>query len=174
MENVNNNSSASALSQIMASIDLGPTSSLQFMMAKLQLANSMICKSQAEDQMKQIEKAQAEQKAVAEMISDARKLQEQAEESGKCTTMPTEMETWMKKRGLAINTAGNSDRLHNKDEWAYNIQSLTDYQQSISNDTQTMMVFLQDFIGQYNSYLQGANSAVQQGNQTLQAIATGR
>ena len=173
MENVNNNNSASALSQIMASIELGPTSSLQMMMAKLQLANAMICKSQAEDQMKQIEKAQEEQKAVAQMISDARKLQEQAEESGNCTTMSNEMKEWMDKRGLAIHTAG-SDQLHNKDEWAYNIQSLTDYQQSISNDTQTMMVYLQDFIGQYNSYLQGANSAVQQGNQTLQAIATGR
>ncbi len=171
MENVNN---SSALSKIMDSIDLGPTSSLQFMMAKLQLANAMMCKSQAEDQMKQIEKAQEEQKNVAQMISDARKLQESAEETGKCTTMPAEMEKWMNDRKLPINTAGNSDRLHYADEWAYNIQSLTDYQQSISNDTQTMMVYLQDFIGQYNSYLQGANSAVQQGNQTLQAIATGR
>ena len=36
------------------------------------------------------------------------------------------------------------------------------------------MVYLQDFIGQYNSYLQGANSAISTANQTLTAIATGR
>lgn len=173
MDNVNNNP-ASSLSRIMESIDLGPTSSLQMMMAKLQLANAMICKSQAEQQMEQIKKTQEEQKTLAQYISDARDLQQKAADTGKCTTMPEEMETWMKQRGLSINTAGNSDRLHNKDEWAYNIESLTNYQQTINNDTQTMMVYLQDFIGQYNSYLQGANSAVQQGNQTLQAIATGR
>jgi hypothetical protein len=36
------------------------------------------------------------------------------------------------------------------------------------------MVFIQDFMGQYNSYLSGANSAVQSSNQTLQTLATGR
>jgi hypothetical protein len=36
------------------------------------------------------------------------------------------------------------------------------------------MVFLQDFMGQYNSYLTGANSAIQQSNQTLGTIVRGQ
>ena len=48
------------------------------------------------------------------------------------------------------------------------------YRDQLGTDTQQLMVFVQDYMGQYNSYLQGANSAIQQGNQTLQALATGR
>jgi hypothetical protein len=36
------------------------------------------------------------------------------------------------------------------------------------------MVFVQDFMGQYNSYLQGANSVIQQSNQTLAELAKAR
>ena len=44
MSQVNNDSSLSA---IMDTIDLGPTGSVQMMFAKLQLAQSEICKAQA-------------------------------------------------------------------------------------------------------------------------------
>ena len=33
------------------------------------------------------------------------------------------------------------------------------------------MVYLQDFIGQYNSYLQGANTQISNTNQTLTSLA---
>jgi hypothetical protein len=36
------------------------------------------------------------------------------------------------------------------------------------------MVFVQDYMGQYNSYLQGANSVIQQSNQTLAELARAR
>ena len=35
------------------------------------------------------------------------------------------------------------------------------------------MVYLQDFIGQYNSYLQGSNTQIANANQTLTNIARG-
>lgn len=167
-------SNANSLSAIMNDIDLGPTGSVQFMFAKLQLAQSQICKSQAENYMKQIENIHQEQKEVAELISQARQLQNTADKEGKYTVMPKEMISWMEERGLAIDTHGNSDNLHSKDEWTFNIESLTNYQESISNKTQTLMVYVQDFIGQYNSYLQGANTANSTGNQTLASIATSR
>lgn len=47
------------LSQIMADIDLGPAGGVQMMFAKLQMAQSQICKSQANDYMKQIQDIQA-------------------------------------------------------------------------------------------------------------------
>ena len=168
------------LSSIMDAIDLGPTGSVQMMFAKLQLAQSEICKAQATDYMKQIEEIQNEQKECAEMIEQARKLQNDAKTGkGNCpwdkkaSMMPQEMADYFKKHNLSYDTTGN-DLAHNPDEWDYNLKSLTNYQEQIGNKTQTLMVYLQDFIGQYNSYLQGANTQVSTANQTLTSLARGQ
>ena len=173
MTNVTNTSGTTSLSEVLNDINLGPTDSIQFMFAKLQLAQSQICKNSAETYMKQIEDIQEEQSEVAEMISQARKLQNEAKTNDKCTEMPQQMADWMTARGLSYDTTGD-DLAHSYDEWTYNIESLTNYQESISNKTQTLMVYLQDFISQYNSYLQGASSAVNNASQVLTAVATGR
>ena len=173
MSNTINPSQTSSLSQIMAGIDLGPTQSVQFKFAQLQLAQAKMCKDTANDYMKQIEGIQEEQKKTAEMIERARKLQNEAKTGDKCTTMPDDMVQFFKDRGLSWDTAGN-DYKHNKDEWEYNLKSLTNYQESISNKTQTLMVYLQDYIGQYNSYTQGASTQISQGIQTLTTLATAR
>ncbi len=173
MTSVTNTSGTTSLSEVLNDINLGPTDSIQFMFAKLQLAQSQICKNSAETYMKQIEDIQQEQSEVAEMISQARKLQNEAKTNDKCTEMPQQMADWMTARGLSYDTTGD-DLAHSYDEWTYNIESLTNYQESISNKTQTLMVYLQDFISQYNSYLQGASSAVSNASQVLTAVATGR
>jgi hypothetical protein len=161
-----------SLTEIMNSIDLGPTNSIQMMFARLQLAQSEICKSQAEAYMKQIEDIQSEQKECAAMIAKARELQQQADKNGKATTMPDDMVKYFNQHGLSYDTTGN-DKIHNKDEWDYNLKSLTNYQEQIGNKTQTLMVYLQDFMGQYNSYLQGANTQIANANQTLTNLARG-
>ncbi|MBR5882565.1 MAG: hypothetical protein IKY97_03690 [Mailhella sp.] len=163
----------SSLSQIMADIDLGPCGSVQFQFAKLQLAQSEICKNEATSYMEQIEAIQEEQTAVAEMIERARELQNEAKNDDKCTEMPDDMKEFFEKRGLSWDTAGDDD-LHTSDEWDYNLKSLTNYQEEIGNKTQTLMIYLQDFIGQYNSYQEGAMSAISEGTQTLRSIAKGQ
>ena len=169
-----------SLSAILDTIDLGPTGSVQMMFAKLQLAQSEICKSQAEDYMKQIEDIQEEQELCAKMIEQARTLQNNAKNgTGDCSwdknasMMPQEMADFFNARGLSYDTTGN-DLAHNSDEWDYNLKSLTNYQEQIGNKTQTLMVYLQDFIGQYNSYLQGANTQIANANQTLTNLARGQ
>lgn len=162
-----------SLTQIMNDIDLGPTQTVQFMFAKLQLAQSQICKNQAESYMKQIEGIQEEQKKCAEMIELARKQQNEAKTNGGTTTMSKEMKDFFTERGLSWETTGSDDK-HKADEWDYNLKSLTNYQEQIGNKTQTLMVYLQDFIGQYNSYLQGANTQIANANQTLTSIARGQ
>ena len=161
----------SALTEILNSIDLGPTDSIQFSFAKLQMAQAQICKNKANDYMKQIEDVQAEQKEVAAMISRARQLQTDAGTG--TSTMPADMKKFFTDHGLAWDKTDNDDK-HNKDEWTFNIQSLTNYQESVSNQTQTLMVYLQDFISQYNSYTQGATSMIDKGAQVLTSVATGR
>ena len=162
-----------SLSQIMADINLGPTGSVQFMFAKLQLAQSQICKNEAESYMKQIEDIQQEQKECAEMIELARKRQNEAKTSGECTEMPDDMVKFFNDRGLSYDNARN-DKWHDADQWDYNLKSLTNYQEQIGNKTQTLMIYLQDFIGQYNSYQEGAMSAISAATQTLRSIAKGQ
>ena len=55
MSQVTNYDPTHSLTGIMDDIDLGPTSGVQMMFAKLQLAQSQLCKNQAESYMKQIE-----------------------------------------------------------------------------------------------------------------------
>ena len=162
-----------SLSQIMADIDLGPTGSIQFQFAKLQMAQSQICKNEAESYMKQIESIQEEQKQCADMIEKARKLQNEAKNGDKCTEMPDDMKKFFDDHGISYDTTGNDD-FHSADEWDYNLKSLTNYQEQIGNKTQTLMIYLQDFIGQYNSYQEGAMSAISSATQTLRTIARGQ
>ncbi|NLY40780.1 MAG: USH1C-binding protein 1 [Desulfovibrionales bacterium] len=179
---------ATSLSQIMNSIDLGPGGGIQLMFAKLQMAQSQLCKTQANDYMKQIQDIQEEQKKCADMISIARDLQNKGKDGqgvgiesingvttrGKdCYPMPQELVTFMDQRNLSYPNADN-DYILGKDEWDYTLKSLTNYQEQIGSKTQTLMVYLQDFIGQYNSFLQGANTAISNANQVLTNIARGQ
>ena len=175
MSQVDLNAASQSIRQILNDVDTTPTTSVQFAFAKLQLAQSQACKTQAEGYMSQIEKIQDEQKKTADMISKARELQNQAKAEGKdaATEMPAEMQTFFKERGLSWDTTGDNTS-HNASEWDYNIKSLTNYQETVGNKVQTLMVYLQDFIGQYNSYLQGANTAISNANQVQTNIARGQ
>ena len=77
----------------------------------------------------------------------------------------------LKATGSVTVETDRPDRRHNKDEWEVAIASLQARMDALGTDTQQKMVYVQDFMGQYNSYLQGANSVIQQSNQTLSALA---
>lgn len=53
------------------------------------------------------------------------------------------------------------------------IASLEAEQEELGSDIQQVMVFVQDYMGQYNSYTQGASSAVSDANETLKTVARG-
>ncbi len=143
-------------------IDLGPAGSVQIMYAKLQLLMSAQCKTQAEKYMNDIQGIQAEQREAAKMIELARQLKQQ----GKPPT--DELKQWMKDRGLEAINSGKPE------DWDVNIKKITSYQETVGNKTQTLMVYLQDFIGQYNSYLQGASSSINDAKNVLTSLARGQ
>ena len=87
--------------------------------------------------------------------------------------MPQELVDYMDKNGLSYPNE-DKDYILGEEEWDYALKSLTNYQETIGNKTQTLMVYLQDFIGQYNSYLQGANTQIANANQTLTSLARGQ
>ena len=236
-----------SLSQVLADMkEMGSSKSLQFVFARLQLAQSKICSTTATQYMQQIQDIQDRQAEIADLISQARKLQDEADASGKETVMPESMIKAFEKYGLMRTTSSSEnkhaelqtayenavknveakqakvdraqDRVDNskwynrgfrkvtlgiaklslksatekassalnalnnhkieiaysKDDWTENIKSLTNYQESIGNKTQTLMVYLQDAMSQYNSFLQGASSAINEASQVLTAIAKGQ
>ena len=53
------------------------------------------------------------------------------------------------------------------------IASLEASQEEVSSDIQQEMVYVQDYMGQYNSYTQGSSSAISSANETLKTLARG-
>ena len=156
---------------------------INFIFAKLQMELAASAKEAAMGHISQIQETQQEQKKVANMLQTCRGLQNEAKASGKTTEMPKEIREFMDKNNLKydLTTCGKknptketADSWHNKDEWDVAIQSLEAYQETLGTDIQTKMVYVQDFMGQYNSYTQGANSAIQSGMQTLSSVARGQ
>jgi hypothetical protein len=154
-------------------MDLSATGgSVQMKFAALQMLLAQTNKEKAMDYMDEISSNQQKVKECSAMISKARELQNSSTDKS-CTTMPDDMVKYFKDNNLTIEGTG-SDNRHLKTEWDYNIKSLTNHQETLGTNTQQLMIFVQDFMGQYNSFLTGANSAIQQSNQTLGTIARGQ
>ena len=158
-----NSSGTTSLSDVLNGIDFDSDNSIQLMFAKLQLAQAQLCKDSANSCMQQIQELQKEQDLTADTLEKMRRLQSEG-----ATEMPEDMLSFMRDRGLDYCEPKDFDC------WAYNIESLTVYQDSLASQTQSLMVNLQDFMGQYNSYLQGANSSVNSAADTLAAIAASK
>ena len=182
--------------------ELGPTTSLQLMFAKLQLELAETAKSQAMDKMDAISKAQDEQKLVSKLLNEARQAKADAkngnssditttyytyDKDGKVTgsytetapkgkdynPMSNEMVKYMDEHGLAYDKTGD-DHMHTEEEWDVAITALEGRLEELGTNTQQEMAYIQDYMGQYNSYLQGANTQISNSNQTLTSLARGQ
>ena len=129
--------------------------------------------SQMSQNVQQVQELQAEQQKSIQFLTNARQLRSQAEASGQETEMPADMAAYMDARGLVYDTTGN-DLLMDAYEWTVAIGSLENYQQTVNTKSQQVMAYLQDFMGQYNSYISGANAQISQSHETLAGIARGQ
>ena len=160
--------------------ELGPTTSLQLMFAKLQL------------ELATTAKVQDEQKLVSQLLNEARQAKADAnsgiaagtqtetysngtteKNTKNCTLMSKEMVDYMDAHGLAYDKTGG-DYNHSSDEWDVAITALESRLEELGTNTQQEMVYVQDYMGQYNSYLQGANTQIANSNQTLTNLARGQ
>lgn len=128
--------------------------SIQKLYAALQLGMSNVYKEDAEYYMAEIEEAQALEQECAEMVAEARAAQEAGEE------MSAEMEQFFI----------DNDIPYSEDDWDYNLESLTDFQETVSSETQLNMVYLQEAISYYNSFLQGASSTLSDYEDSITSI----
>ena len=147
--------------------------SLALMFARLNLQQSQQAHNAAMDGINQIKDMQEKQKEAATYIGKARSLQNEAKIQNKSTTMLEDMVTYFKAHDLHYDTSGN-DYTHTFEQWEVAIQSLSQYQEMLGMKTQQLMIVIQDYMGQYNAYMQGANTAIQRGNETLRNLARGQ
>ena len=153
--------------------ELGPNASLQLMFAKLQLEQAELARNQAMEGMEQIERLQDEQRQVAGFLNTARRLQSEAESTGEATEMPGDMAAYMDANGLSYDATGG-DLAMTGEEWDTAIRSLEYRLEEVGMETQQQMVYVQDFMGQYNSYTQGTNTQIPNSDQTLTSLARGQ
>lgn len=155
----------------------GPTQSIQLMWAQLQMQLADTAKSGALQYMDKIESDQAKQAECADVMAAMREQQNAAKTNGGCTStdVPYDdsgktIQQFCDENGLALDQA-SGDTAHSEEEWDYNIQSLQNYMDELGTSTQQDMVYVNDFMGQYNSYLQGASSTISDATDLLTNLA---
>ncbi|MDR2488962.1 MAG: hypothetical protein LBD42_05680 [Desulfovibrio sp.] len=164
------------IADIAAELDLGSVASVHLIYAKLQLTQAMVAKSGAQQYMKKIEANQNEQKTVSEMLNRIRSGQADAKgKKGAATdgswALPGDIKDYMKANGMSCPTGKNGK--FTSDELEAVAESFRTQQDKLSSSTQMDMVYVNDFMGQYNAFLQGANAAISKCIELLSELARG-
>jgi hypothetical protein len=166
------------MKELLIAVDLGSgADSLQFQFAKLQLVLAELNKKQAMDRIDEITETQDKAKKCAQMIQDAREVKNKGGYTSDADYPQNRtyyeeckaIKDFMNENGFKYDSRDNKT-----DAWENNLADLKTLQEQIGADVQQKMVFVQDYMGQYNAYLTGASTAIQQANQTLQTIARGQ
>ena len=148
----------------------GGTDSIQMMFAKLQMELAQTSRSAAQEAIGQVQESQAGMKEATGCMNQLRELRaqaRQAEQSGKTPpTLPGELQAFLDKHGIYYGSAAQPD-------YDSAISGTGDYLDQLSTDTQMQMIYIQDYMSQYNSYLNGAANSISQSGQTLQSLARG-
>lgn len=171
---------------------------VQLMFAMLQLELAESAKQSALDKMDEIQAVQDQQKELTKYLNEMRGLLSDAKDNTfkrtlkrgdqeiKNTTDWVDLNDWeligyLEGHGYI----SENDFYYNKDSPSDNKYLTTDQLETIisqmesdleclGSDTQQQMIYVQDFMGQYNAYLQGCNSQINANNQTLMALARGQ
>lgn len=185
----NTNMYAANVTGVTNELDLGPADGIQLKFAKLLLKLSEACKGQANEYLKEVEGIQAKQKEVASMIEEARKMINYCgDNKTQNEPMPKVLAEYFAKENLKLGTPSRTSTsvpVHNqstgesksrtvhfytKDQCEFNLKSLTNHQEQMGTKTQSLMVILQDFVGQYNANLTGAKTAITDFTDTLKTL----
>lgn len=160
-------SSGNSLTGSMVSVDdQVPSNSMQLLFAKLQLEMSNKTKTQSEKYMNEIAALQQQQKLTAAFIQEARTLKLQ-----NTKLMPDTMKVFMQQQKLHFPKNGMG---LTEDDWDNVIISLENYQVYLGQKVQQQMVFVQDYIAQYNSYIQETRTQISNADQLLQSLSRGQ
>ncbi len=151
--------------------------SISLMFAKLQMSLGQTNRDKAESIIKDIQSQQAEATKYAEMINTLRSAKTNASDGSDATdatraaVVKANKET-LKSMGISESDLNKSS--FSKDQIELIISNLQTKQDSIGSGIQQQMVYVQDYIGQYNAYTSGSTTAISEANSTLKTVAQGR
>lgn len=157
-------------------VNLGSLSSgtsAQYLFAQLQLELATQNKNAALDKITQMSDEQSQQKALADLINELAALASTARKTGEAQPISSELLSKLDELGVAYNKNVAEKKEASKEELDAIILSAQSRQEALGSSIQQEMVYIQDYMGQYNSYLQNASSATASARDTLAALARG-
>ena len=176
--------SANATSSVFGTFSASGSPQLALAMLQMELAKTN--KDSALGGIKEIEGQQAQKKQIADALNQAREAKAckyYTNTWGAKDCIPDGLKKAAKDAGISLPSnkdCGVSGPNQKADEqkanaaWDKVIAQLQTKLDTVGANIQTQMVQLQDFMGQYNSYMQGANTAISQSNQILAGLAKGQ
>ena len=151
----------------------GSSSNINLELARLQMQLANSTKDTMTPYMNEINRIQKDQNRAGSFLSQARQLQKSAESSRKSIAMPDTMKFYMDTNKISY-PKSNQGLLYSSDQWKSVIRGLEDYIEKTGAQVQSLMVKMQELMGEYNSYSQGASSSLQGGYKPLQGITRGQ
>ncbi len=147
--------------------------SMQMMFALMHMDLAKEHKNNAKGLIEQVKANQDKSKEYATLISDINAVLGTDDGESAQKSRATKLAS-LKDRCVDLGIPSDSSYFSGKTSLAEGqklVQSLQGLQEEYGTKNQTIMVQIQDMLGQYNANLHGANSAVQQSNNVLQSLA---
>lgn len=144
--------------------------SIQLIFAQLQQQQAELGKQQAQQQIDAIQAEYEESANASNYLNVARVNTNEAASKGTCK-MAEDMRVFLQERNLFPSSINPNAGSYTKAEWETITQLLEVYVEQLGAQTQTQMVYLQDYISQYNSYLQGSAQQAQSVSEMLAGLA---
>ncbi len=149
------------------------TMTMQLRFAALQLKQSKIARTHASEYLAKLKKSQQEALDCSEMMNKLNSFRvKDASKTGRgdgdTAIVPDELIAYFNEHDIEVpeiytaaqaKTDKKKSNRWNYPEWELANKSLSNYQEQLTASSQTDMVYVQDFMGQYNSYLEGAAKA---------------
>lgn len=142
------------------------TSSILQMFVQLQQQQAELCKQQAQQALDRVLANQEEIANTSRYLSDARISLNEATSNGS-SKMTQDMRSFLQERGLFPSTLNPNAASYTEAEWKMVTQLLEVYSDQQEGQTQSQMVYIQDYMSQYNQYLTGASQQMQQNQEKL-------
>ena len=126
----------------------GDAQSVQMLFAQLQLQLAQSNKEKAMERIQAIQAAQEQSNQITAYINTARELYSK-NRIGVVKAVPEDMLQFLQDHSLYVPEKPSSP---SEEDWKAVIWSLETFQEGISTNVQQQMVYVQDYIGQYNQY----------------------
>lgn len=138
--------------------------SIQQQFAQLQLEASKLAQQQAAEKLQQIQQAQQKQKDITDALSRLYDLQNK-QQLNQNAPLPDDLRAYLDENNISYGDAATPD-------YATAISSARDYMESLSTSTETQMVYIQDYMSQYNQYLQSSTETMQSASDMLNSLSS--